>query len=314
VASPIEDPSDGAPSRRRFQPHARRKNEPLTLPVATPRGRGLPSPPEPLPPPLRQKERVSRPEAPSLDELPARRSLSRPPRTRTRHRTSGFATRGRLPTLFRPSLHEEGLDPAAFAGSSPASARRHAPLVDFCNRNDPQARLRIGGTRFPLSCPMLSHQARHAEDGSPAPFGVAKPSGHGSGAGLDLSAFAWRSPAPLPALARIGRAWPQPDCLGHLLSWARERAGRSGRLDRSFPPGDAPLSRGLAPETRFRFVSRRAASRTLPRRRMRSAAPEVPSFAETPLRGGSSLHKLSPACGVGAQRLCNPRGFPSIDV
>jgi hypothetical protein len=151
VASPIEDPSDGAPSRRRFQPHARRKNEPLTLPVATPRGRGLPSPPEPLPPPFRQKERVSRPEAPSLDELPARRSLSRPPRTRTRHRTSGFATRGRLPTLFRPSLHEEGLDPAAFAGSSPASARRHAPLVDFCNRNDPQARLRIGGTRFPLS-------------------------------------------------------------------------------------------------------------------------------------------------------------------
>lgn len=35
------DPSDGAPSRRRFRPRARRKNEPLTLPVATPRGRDL---------------------------------------------------------------------------------------------------------------------------------------------------------------------------------------------------------------------------------------------------------------------------------
>jgi hypothetical protein len=64
------NPSDGAPSRRRCRPCARRKNEPLTLPVAAPDGRSLPTPPEPLPPPLRQKRWVSRPEAPSLDECP----------------------------------------------------------------------------------------------------------------------------------------------------------------------------------------------------------------------------------------------------
>jgi hypothetical protein len=97
-------PSDGAPSRRLCRPRARRKNEPLTLPVATPRGRSLATPPEPLLPPLRQKRWVSRPEAPSLDELPARCLLSPTPRTRTRHRTAGFTTRGRLPTLFRSSL------------------------------------------------------------------------------------------------------------------------------------------------------------------------------------------------------------------
>jgi len=65
------DPSDGAPSRRRFRPRARRKNEPLTLPVATPEGRGPPPSPGPHPPPLRQKGWLPRPEAPSVDELPA---------------------------------------------------------------------------------------------------------------------------------------------------------------------------------------------------------------------------------------------------
>ena len=47
-------------------------------------------------------------------------------------------------TGFRRSFalryDEEGLDPAASASFSLASARRHAPLVDFCNRNEPQAR------------------------------------------------------------------------------------------------------------------------------------------------------------------------------
>jgi hypothetical protein len=197
----IEDPSDGAPSRRRFRPRARRKNEPLTLPVATPPGRSPPPPPGPLPPPLRQKRWVSRPEAPSLDKLPARRSLSRPPRTRTRHRTGGFATRGRLPTLFRPSLHEDGLDPAAFASSSLASARCHAPLVDFCNRNDPQARLRIEGTRFPISRDRSRDHA-DTEVGPSAPFGVTKPSCHGSGAGKWSLGSRLATPAPLAALAR----------------------------------------------------------------------------------------------------------------
>lgn len=293
-----KDPSDGAPPRRCCRPHARRKNEPLTLPVATPRGRSHPPPPEPLPPPLRQKVWFSRPEAPFLDELPARRSLTRPPRTRARHRTAGFATRDRLPTLLRPSLHEEGLDLAASASSSLASARRHASLVDFCNRNDPQARLRIAETRFPLFAPVLSHVALEPESVRLAPCGAAKPSCHGSGAGLDLRLTPVDPQHPSRRL-RASRAWPQPDWPGHLLSLARDLPGRSGRFARSSLPGVGSAFAGsTSPDTRLRFVSGRAASRTPPRRGVRSAAPEVPSFAKSPHWGGTPLHKLSPACGV----------------
>jgi hypothetical protein len=199
---------------------------------------------------------------------------------------------------FAPHYDEEGLDLAAFASSSLASARCHAPLVDFCNRNDPQARRRIAGTRFPDLAPFAFASSADAEDGSYAPFGATKPSCHGSGAGKWILRLSPGDPQLLSPRLRAARASPQPDWLGHLLSQARDLGGRSGRFGRSCPPGGAPLSRSLAPETRFRFVSRRAASRTLPRRRARSAAPEVPSFAEPPLRGGPLLHKLSPACGV----------------
>jgi hypothetical protein len=65
----------------------------------------------------------------------------RRPRTRTRHRSRDFAAPARLPTLFRPTLpKEEGLDRAASERSSRPGAHGHAPLVDFCNRKDPQAR------------------------------------------------------------------------------------------------------------------------------------------------------------------------------
>jgi hypothetical protein len=106
-------------------------------------------------------------------------------------------------------------------------------------------------------------------------------------------------PQLLSTRLRTPRALPQPNWLGHLVSWTRDLPGRSSQLDRSSPPDDDSLSRCHRPQTRFRAVPSRAASRTLPRRRLRSAAPEVPSVAEAPLRGGSSVHKLSPACGVG---------------
>jgi hypothetical protein len=41
---------------------------------------------------------------------------------------------------FALRYDEEGLDPAASVSSSLTGARCHAPLVDFCNRNEPQAR------------------------------------------------------------------------------------------------------------------------------------------------------------------------------
>ena len=68
--------------------------------------------------------------------------LARPGLEReTRHRSRDFAAPVRLPALLRPPLpREEGLDPAASGRSSRPGAHGHAPLVDFCNRNDPQAR------------------------------------------------------------------------------------------------------------------------------------------------------------------------------
>jgi len=72
----------------------------------------------------------------STDPL-ARTGLER----ETRHRSRDFAAPIRLPALLRPLLpREKGLDPAASGRSSRPGAHGHAPLVDFCNRNDPQAR------------------------------------------------------------------------------------------------------------------------------------------------------------------------------
>jgi hypothetical protein len=215
---------------------------------------------------------------------------------------------------FAPHYDEEGLDLAAFASSSLASARCHAPLVDFCNRNDPQARP-IGSMKpaSPISHPVLSQRARTRK--TVRRLLSERRSRVVTGQGLDrIHRLSPVDPQRLSPRLRAARASPQPDWLGHLLSRARDLAGRSGRFDRSNPPDDTSLSRSIALETRFRFVSRRAASCTLPRRRMHSAAPEVPSFAETPLRGGPSLHNLSPACGVEAERLCYPREFTPIDV
>lgn len=115
-------------------------NQPLTLPVTMHRSRNLDTPPEPLPPRLRQKMRFSRPEAPSIDECPLGRPLSRVAEPRARHRPRAWPPEPGFRCSFVLRYEEEGLDSAASASSSLAGARCHAPLVDFCNRNDPQAR------------------------------------------------------------------------------------------------------------------------------------------------------------------------------
>jgi hypothetical protein len=62
-------------------------------------------------------------------------------RTRARHRSRDFAAPARLPALLRSALPKEaGLDTTASGRSSRPGAPCRAPLVDFCNRNDPQAR------------------------------------------------------------------------------------------------------------------------------------------------------------------------------
>lgn len=97
--------------------------------------------PEPLLPPPRQGLRLFRIGTPFIDEcsldLHFREGLKREPATVA----VCFAAPARLPTLFRSrNANVVELDAAASVGSSPAGARRHAPLFDFCNRNDPQAR------------------------------------------------------------------------------------------------------------------------------------------------------------------------------
>jgi hypothetical protein len=132
----------------------------------------------------------------------ARRLLSPAPRTRTRHRPRVLPPEPGFRRSFAPRYDEEELDPAAFTSSSPASARRHTPLVDFCNRNDPQAR--PANRRNPprgLAPPAFAGSA-DAWNGSSAPFGATRPSCHGSGTGWDVRLSPRRPPAPLAALAR----------------------------------------------------------------------------------------------------------------
>lgn len=132
----------------------------------------------------------------------------------------------------------------------------------------------------------------------------------------------------LPSRLLAPEALPRPDRLGHHLSRARDDPGWRGQRRRARcdvhapftnPPGRACLrethqatrSRGAAPPTNAAFAGARyarAASHDLPRRRPRSAAPEVPSIDGLPIlerafgppstRGWVAIHRLSPTCGL----------------
>jgi hypothetical protein len=118
--------------------------------------------------------------APSIDECSLGAAFTTP-RTRARHPKLGLGRPSRASDAPSPPANG-GLDTAAFAGSSPASARRHASLVDFCNRIRSQARpsdrrnsrLRELPTAFAAASPCL--------DPLP-PCEGAGPRSHGSGAG-----------------------------------------------------------------------------------------------------------------------------------
>jgi hypothetical protein len=138
---------------------------------------------------------------------------------------------------FALRYDEEGLDPAAFASSSPASARCHAPLVDFCNRNDPQAR---PGPTEPARdfAPAACAPSVDTEGGSPSPFGAAKPSAHGSGAGYRFAGFRLSNPSTSRRACARRELRPNPigsdtSCRGPAI-WP---AGVAGSM-LSNPPGD----------------------------------------------------------------------------
>jgi len=129
----------------------------------------------------------------------------------------------------------------------------------------------------------------------------------------------------------VESALPQPDRLGHLLSWARDGSGwigrsrrarawaracyesthrarlRGARRDlgtiRSHGPSGSPARFTRAVSQRQRSLARtsprsRAASRAPPRRGARSAAPKVPSVGGPSNSGWGFVHRLSPACGL----------------
>jgi len=141
---PIEiEPTGDTPRPRRCLPRTGRTNRPLTPMSRCACAEARHAPPGPPSPPTRSKSTIpSDPRRlPSTNARSTNPACARRPRTRTRHRSRDFAASVRLPTLFRPTLpEEEGLDRAASERSSRPGAHCHAPLVDFCNRNNPQAR------------------------------------------------------------------------------------------------------------------------------------------------------------------------------
>jgi hypothetical protein len=92
--------------------------------------------PEPLPPPARQRERLSRSKAPSVDKCSLIAFAEE-----ARHRTLSFAAVGRLPALFRSSRcsRREELDPDGGDGLFTRGRPDRAPLANFCNRNEMRA-------------------------------------------------------------------------------------------------------------------------------------------------------------------------------
>jgi len=125
-----------ATSARRSQPRLKRKTRPLT-PLFAPRER--PGKPRslteglgPLPPPLRQQERLSRLEAPFIDMCAAHFRRRRPPPT-PRLCRRGPASGARSPNRCSRTKR---LDPPRLRGLFTRGREDRAPLVDFCNQND----------------------------------------------------------------------------------------------------------------------------------------------------------------------------------
>jgi hypothetical protein len=199
AASEEEEPASDAPCRTSFEAETSKH------------------PPGPLPPPLHQKERFSRSEAPSIDECSLgvrfRENLQREPATVGRTLPSDLGFR----TLFRPSLQGGRARLRRIHRLFARGRTCHAPLVDFCNRNVPQARPRFDETPLrPRTHPAFAEQSRF-EKGSPL---LSEPrsrvvTGQGPVFRCSAHAFTIRH---LVVRLRAPRASPQPDRLGHLLS------------------------------------------------------------------------------------------------
>jgi hypothetical protein len=254
--------------------------------------------PEPLPPPPRQRTAVFPAQnafvPTSAHSVPLARHLEREPATLVWTSPSRLGFRRFFASRKRETRHRRFHGLIARERLVPRAARRLLQSIRFASTTDeptelstcsPTLRLVLCETRVP-SC-----------EGAGPRF-------HGSGTGVF-----WLLTCRLPPMRLLASgALPQPDWLGHLLS--RTRGLRDWSCHVTFR---ARLrARAFAqprPDSDFRRDQDRAASRTLPRRRARSAAPEVPSISEPPREEGPFIHTLSPVCGLRALRLFNPRAF-----
>lgn len=210
---------------------------------------------------------------------------------------------------FAPSPREgEGARPSRFSESSSLRCvRGHASFVDFCQRDDPQARpsddrhpasyagsdaafASSSPARGPVRGGFLSHPRLTGAARGPRSRGL---SGQGP---FDVDSRS-RALRQAPS-SRDGSRWrlrPNPMWLGHLVSrcrsppgWSRRGVARCAAIP--------PIFRGFAPPARLRGRSRGPPPAPLREKKMRSAAPEVPSVQRSPFREGS-IHRLSPTCG-----------------
>jgi hypothetical protein len=188
--------------------------------------------------------------------------------------------------------------------SSLRCARGHTSSVDFCQRDDPQARpsddrhpasdaptrLSPGRRPVPVRGSSLLHPRLTGAARGPRSRGL---SGQGP---FDVDSRS-RAPRQAPS-SRDGSRWrlrPNPMWLGHLVSRLRSPPGWSRRGDERCA-NEPAIFRRFAPPARLRGRPRGPPHAPLREEKMRSAAPEVPSVRRSPLREGS-IHKLSPTCG-----------------
>lgn len=254
-----------ASAPRRFRPRARPGNGPLTLPVA-PRLAQSPerfAMPEPLPPTARQRDRLCRPGAPSLDKCsperePATGPTALPPmvrlpallrsptlsreRARPERRPAGLFTRRREGPRTACRL----LQPTRSASTipdlpNPANRTGGRPPVQPCERDlraamPPDASLDLGrrtcvrhlarpnlGRPAHLRTTLVTRVAASVLSDRAANREVTGQGPRGAVAPFWL----------LPPRSLAARASPQPDRLEHLLSRARDDAGWRGRRHRA---------------------------------------------------------------------------------
>lgn len=230
-------------------------------------------------------------------------SLERGPATEPRfcHPGSGFRR------SFAPSPREgEGARPSRFSESSSLRCvRGHAPFVDFCQRDDPQAR--PSDDRHPGWWRVLTFARSSPHNAGPrccplaSPFDrsssrTAEPRSLGSGAFLRRVALARSSTGTLQPRWLAAEASPQPDVARtpHVALFVLSPAGVAEEMCDA--PTNPPIFRGFVPTSRLRARSRGPPPAPLREEKMRSAAPEVPSVRRSPFREGS-IHRLSPTCG-----------------